>query len=307
PKDAAPVLAVAHLDTVWPVGTLARRPFRVAGDDAFGPGIFDTKAGVVLLLFALEALREEGVAAPRPVHGFLSLDEEIGSPASKRRVVELARGSRAALVLEPALGPHGAVKTARKGVGRFKVTVSGKAAHAGLDPDSGASAIHELAAQVTRMTALADRDAGTTLNVGRIEGGTTANVIAASASCDIDARVFTPEEAERLERELRALAPSLAGTRVDVTGGFDRPPLRRTPSVVACYELARGIAGDLGFELGEGSVGGGSDGCHTAPVVATLDGLGAVGASAHADDERISIGWLPRRAALLASLLVSFP
>jgi glutamate carboxypeptidase len=302
-----PVLAISHLDTVWPLGTLARRPFRVAGDEAFGPGIFDTKAGVVLLLFAIEALLEEKIALPRPIHGFLSLDEEIGSPASKRRVVELARGSVAALILEPALGPAGAAKTARKGVGRFKLSVTGKSAHAGLDPDSGASAVHELALQVTRVAALADRATGTTLNVGKIEGGTTANVIAASASAEIDARVFTPEEAARVESALRGLTPSLPGTTIKVEGSFDRPPLRRTESVVAVYEVARAVASDLGFELGEGSVGGGSDGCHTAPLVPTLDGLGAVGAGAHAEDERISIDWLPRRAALLASLLISFP
>jgi len=303
---APPVLAISHLDTVWPIGTLARRPFRVSGDEAFGPGIFDTKAGVVLLVFALEALLEERVPPPRPIHGFLSLDEEVGSPSSKRRLIELARSSAAALVLEPALGPGGAVKTARKGVGRFKLAVSGKSAHAGLDPDSGASAIHELAFQVTRIAALADRSSGTTLNVGKIEGGTTANVIAAEASAEIDARVFTPEEAERIERELRSLVPSLQGTAVRVEGGFDRPPLRRTESVVACYELARAISRDLGFDLEEGSVGGGSDGCHTAPLVPTLDGLGAVGAGAHADDERILVGWLARRAALLAGLLVAF-
>jgi glutamate carboxypeptidase len=306
PVGAAPVLAIAHLDTVWPIGSLARRPFRVAGDEAFGPGVFDTKAGVVLLLFALEALRDEGVVAPRPVHGFLSIDEEIGSPGSKRRIVELAQRARAALILEPALGPRGAAKTSRKGVGRFKLVVTGKAAHAGLDPDSGASAIHELAAQVGRVAALADRAKGTTLNVGKIEGGTTANVIAASASADIDARVFTPEEAERVERSLRELVPTLEGTQLRVEGGFDRPPLRRTDGVVACYEVARGVARELGFELEEGSVGGGSDGCHTAPLVPTLDGLGAVGAGAHAEDERISVSWLPRRAALLASLLVAF-
>jgi glutamate carboxypeptidase len=303
---AAPVLAISHLDTVWPLGTLARRPFRVAAGEAFGPGIFDTKAGVALLVLALEALQEEGVSAPRPIKGFLSLDEEVGSPGSKRRVIELARRARAALVLEPALGPNGAVKTQRKGVGRFKVTAVGRAAHAGLDPDSGASAIHELALQVTRIAALADRSRGTTLNVGRIEGGTTANVIAARAAADVDARVFDPEEADRVERALRSLEPSIAGTKVEVEGGFDRPPLLRSPAVVACYELARGIARDLGFELEEGSVGGGSDGCHTAPLVATLDGLGAVGAGAHADDERISVDWLARRAALLAALLVSF-
>src|SRR5579883_170649 len=174
PSDAAPVLAVSHLDTVWPLGTLARRPFRVTGNEAFGPGIFDTKAGVVLLLFALEALRDEGVRAARPIKGFLSIDEEIGSPASRRRVIELARGARAALILEPALGPEGAVKTARKGVGRFKLTVQGKTARAGLDPDSGASAVHELALQVTRIAALADRALETTVNVGKIEGGQAA-------------------------------------------------------------------------------------------------------------------------------------
>jgi glutamate carboxypeptidase len=307
PPDVAPVLVISHLDTVWPIGSLAKRPFRIEKGFAYGPGIFDTKASIVLLAFALEALAHEGVVAPRPIRGFLSVDEEVGSPASKKRVIELARGARAALVLEPALGPEGSLKTSRKGVGRFKVTVRGKSAHAGLDPEAGASAIHELAFQVTRLHAMADLARGTTVNVGKLEGGVGANVIAAEASALIDARAFAPEEAERIERAIHGLAPALPGTRIEVEGGFDRPPLLRSDAVVACFELARGIARDLGFTLGEGSVGGGSDGCHTAPLVPTLDGLGAVGAGAHAEDERIDVSWLPRRAALLAALLVSFP
>lgn len=307
PEGASPVLAISHLDTVWPTGTLAHRPFRVEQGWAYGPGIFDTKAGIVLLLFALEALAAERVTAPRPVRGFLSVDEEVGSPASKRRVVELARGSRAALVLEPALGPLGSVKTARKGLARYRVEVAGKAAHAGLDPYGGASAVHELALQIPDLVALADRTLGTTVNVGKIAGGTGANVIAAEAWCEVDVRAATPDEATRLERAFASLAPRTGGTTVRVQGGFDRPPLLRTEPVVACYETARAIGRDLGFELGEGAVGGGSDGSHTAPVVATLDGLGAVGDGAHADDERIDVSWLARRAALLAALLVSFP
>ncbi|MBI3724252.1 M20/M25/M40 family metallo-hydrolase [bacterium] len=231
---ARPVLAIAHLDTVWPRGTLARRGFRIEGDRAFGPGSFDTKAGVVLLLAALEALAEEGPRGPRPIVGFLSVDEETGSSRSRERVRELARAAQAALILEPALGPEGALKTART-------------------------------------------------------------------------RALTPGEAERVDASLRGLAPALEGTSLRVEGAFDRPPLVRTEAVAACFELARGIARDLGFSLSEGTVGGGSDGCHTAPHVATLDGLGAVGAGAHAEEEHVVLSWLPRRAALLASLLISFP
>jgi glutamate carboxypeptidase len=302
--SVAPGLVLGHFDTVWPVGTLARRPFRVEGGRAYGPGVFDMKASLVLVEEAIGAVRTLGLRLPRGVAVLLTSDEEIGSPTSRPLIEAQARRSAYSLVLEPPL-PGGPLKTARKGVGGFTVEVEGKAAHAGVEPEKGISAITELALQVSRINALANPSAGTTINIGRIEGGTTSNVVPAQALARIDVRATTQEEAARVERDLRALRPLTPGAALVVSGGFNRPPMERTPAVAALFERAREIGRSLGLELAEGSTGGASDGNFTAGLgIATLDGLGTLGAGAHAEDEHILIDTLPERAALLACLLL---
>jgi glutamate carboxypeptidase len=299
-----PALVLCHFDTVWPSGTVAGRPFRVEGGRAYGPGVLDMKASLVLVASALGALRAAGATPPRPVLALFTSDEEIGSPTSRGPIEGLAPGCAYALVMEPAL-PGGRLKTARKGVGNFSVAVEGRAAHAGVEPEKGATAIVELAAQILAIRDLADPPRGTTLNVGLVRGGTATNTIAAHASADLDVRVALLGEANRMEHALRSLAPKTPGTRVSVAGGFHRPPMERTPGIVALFERARSIGRSLGLDLGEGSTGGGSDGNFTAALgVPTLDGLGALGEGAHADHEHIIIRSLPERTALLAALLL---
>lgn len=296
-----PALVLGHFDTVWPLGTLARLPFRVEGDRAFGPGIVDMKASIVLVEEALAAL---GPALPRGVTVLFTSDEEIGSPTSRPIIEALALESDYALVMEAPL-PGGRLKTARKGVGGFTIEIEGRAAHAGVEPEKGLSAVTELALQIPRINALADPAAGTTVNVGRIEGGTTPNVVPAHAMARVDVRASTLGEARRVEEALRSLRPVTPGVGLIVSGRFNRPPMERTPAVARLFERAREVGrATLGLELSEGSTGGGSDGNFTAALgVATLDGLGALGAGAHAEDEHILIDSLPERAALLASLL----
>jgi glutamate carboxypeptidase len=305
PADAAaPILVLGHFDTVWPHGTLAPQPFRVAEGRAYGPGSYDMKAGLVLLEFAIEAIGALGIALPRPIVVLWTSDEEIGSPRSRGLIEEEARRSAFVLVLEPPLA-GGRLKTARKGVGRFRLVVSGRPAHAGVEPEKGISAVLELAHQVIRLHALNDPGAGTSVNVGVVQGGTTANVVPAEATATIDVRAATAEEARRVEAALRAATPVLPGARVRVEGGFNRPPMERTPQGAALFERLRAIGRGLGLDLGEGSTGGGSDGNFTAALgVPTLDGLGVPGAGAHAIDEHVIIKSLPERAALLAAALL---
>jgi glutamate carboxypeptidase len=299
----APALVLCHFDTVWPVGTLARRPFRVEDGRAYGPGAFDMKASLVLVAAAIEAIRALRLAPPRPLVVLFTSDEEVGSPTSRGLIEAEARGAAFALVMEAPL-PGGRLKTARKGVGGFTLTVSGRAAHAGVEPEKGASAIVELAHQVLAIGGLADRDAGTTLNVGTIAGGTTPNVVPDRATAAIDVRVSKLEEADRVEAALRALRPVTPGTSLAVAGKFNRPPMERTAAIGALFERARAVGRTLGMDLHEGATGGGSDGNFTAAVgTPTLDGLGAGGAGAHAEDEHVRVDSLPERAALLAALL----
>lgn len=297
-------LFLAHFDTVWPLGTLARMPFRVEDGRAYGPGAYDMKASLVLLEFALAALRETGGVPPRPVVVLLTSDEEIGSPTSQAVIETEVAGAAYALVPEPPL-PDGGLKTARKGVGHFVVEVAGRAAHAGVEPEKGASAIVELAHQVLAITRLADPPAGTTLNVGLIEGGSATNVVAASATARVDVRVTAMAEARRVEQAMAGLAPVLAGTTVRVSGGVNRPPMERTEAIAGLFARARLVGASLGFDLTEGASGGGSDGNITAALgVPTLDGLGTLGDGAHAAYEHVVIDSLPERAALLAALLM---
>jgi glutamate carboxypeptidase len=297
------LLLVGHLDTVWPIGTLAERPFRRDGDRAFGPGIFDMKAGVAIATFAMRALSELGRSANRPVTMLMTCDEETGSHFSRHIIEEEATASHAALVLEPPI-PGGKVKTKRKGVGEFELIVRGRAAHAGNDPRTGVNAIVELAHQILKISSMNDPERGITLNVGLVCGGLLSNVVPAEARAVIDLRFDSEEDGLRAARLLNSLEPILEGASLEVRGQLNRPPMRRTPQVAALFEHAKGLAAELGFQLEEGSVGGGSDGNFIAAMgVPVLDGLGVDGAGAHAEHEHIIISDIPRRAALLVRLI----
>jgi len=287
---AEPIMLLCHHDTVWPEGTLARLPFRVDGERVTGPGSYDMKAGIVEAAFALGAARPK-----RPVVVLSTSDEEIGSGSSRALIEETARKSVAVLVLEPA-ATGGAIKTARKGIADFILEVEGRAAHAGVEPEKGISAIDELAHQVLALKALSDPASGTTINVGVVEGGTRPNVVAARARAEIDVRFSRAAEAERVVRAINALQPKLAGARLHVSGGVDRPPMERSTGTIRLAQLAQQLADDIGFQLPETSTGGGSDGNFTAAIgIATLDGLGPDGGGAHADSEHLLIqSWLHR-------------
>ena len=300
---ARQVMLLGHFDTVWPVGQIERMPVREQAGRLHGPGVFDMKAGIAIGMLAVRALAAAGRLADVRVVMLWTADEERGSRSSRGLVEEEARRSSAVFVLEPAL-PGGAVKTGRKGCGEFELQVRGIAAHAGIDPTRGASAIDELAAQIEAVGALRDHARGVTLNVGVIEGGDRPNVVAEHARAVIDARAATMEDAHRLEQSMQQLRAVLDGTTLQVSGGFSRPPFERTPQVARLYECARAVAAELGRDLGEGTTGGGSDGNFTGALgVPTLDGLGAVGDGAHALDEHVVTADLTWRAALLAGLI----
>lgn len=306
PPETKQVLIVGHLDTVWPFGTLSRLPFRVTEDGkAHGPGIFDMKSGVAVLIESMRAIVEMGLATRRPVTILLTCDEEVGSRTSRALIEDEARRSAAALVLEPPI-PGGIVKTGRKGVGVYRVRVLGRAAHAGLDPEKGVNAIVELAQQTLQLTRLNDFERGTTVSVCVVNGGTTSNVIPAEASADVDVRFWEPLEGERIDHAIRSIEPFLPEARIEIGGGINRPPMPRSALNIELYERARGVAAEAGFELRDGIVGGGSDGNFIAALgVPTLDGLGVDGAGAHADHEHIVLADIPRRAALLTRLIAS--
>ena len=306
-RSGKPVLLLGHLDTVYPLGTLADMPCRLADGRLQGPGALDMKSGIALMLHAIDGLRTwHGDSLPRPVTVLLVSDEEMGSNSSRRITESLARRSEAVLVLEPSYGMKGAVKTARKGVGEYTLKVAGKAAHSGLDFEKGESAIIELAKQITAISKLVDLRRGLTLNVGLVFGGTRTNVIPALATASLDVRVARMKDAAGIDRRLRALKPFNRKCKLEIRGGVNRPPMERTSGVAALYEQAAEIAKQLGWKLEEASVGGGSDGNFTASLgIPTLDGLGGVGEGAHATHESILISELPRRAALLAELIES--
>ncbi|TMU99951.1 M20/M25/M40 family metallo-hydrolase [Streptomyces sp. DASNCL29] len=302
-RDNRPVLLLGHYDTVWPTGTLDTWPFQRDGDRISGPGVFDMKAGLVQAVWALRAL--DALGLPRPACTvMLNGDEETGSLASRDAIVEEARDSRLAMVFEAAA--DGAIKTARKGVGLFTVTVTGSEAHAGLDPTAGASAVDELAHQILRLADLRSPDAGTSLNVGVVAGGTRSNVTAGHAVARIDVRVATAAEQRRVGTALADLRPVDPRTRVEVTGGWNRPVFERTESVAALADLARRCAALLGHDLPEASVGGASDGNFVvAQGTPVLDGIGAVGSGAHARSENTSVSGMVTRAALAATVLAA--
>ena len=302
--DGAPLLILGHFDTVWDVGVLETMPLREEAGRLYGPGIFDMKAGIATAMLAVRALAAAG-RRPRIVM-LWTTDEEIGSRTSRTLIEHEARQSRAALVLEPSL-PGGAAKTSRKGCGEFELTIHGVAAHAGLDPGKGASAIHELARQIVALEQLQDPARGITINAGVVSGGTRTNVTAAEARALIDVRVQTLDDARRIEQTLQRLEPANPATRIVVNGSIDRPPLERSAAVVRLYEIAREVAAALGRTLGEGAAGGGSDGNFTAALgVPTLDGLGPRGDGAHARHEHVVLDDLPFRAALLGGVLSRF-
>jgi glutamate carboxypeptidase len=304
-RGGKPVLLLGHLDTVYPIGTLATMPFRIADGKVWGPGTLDMKSGIALAVHAIEGLQAfHGKVLPRPVTVLLVSDEEVGSDSSRKITEDLAKKSSAVLVLEPSYGLYGAVKTARKGIGEYKITIHGKAAHSGLDFEKGESAVLELARQIIEISKLTNSKRGLTLNTGVIEGGTRVNVIAAEASAWIDVRIARIKDAPEIGRKLRALKPFNRKCKIEITGGLNRPPMERTAGVAAVYKQAAKIAKDLGWNLEEAGVGGGSDGNFTAALgVPTLDGLGGVGEGAHASHESVLISELPRRAALLAALI----
>ena len=298
------VLVVGHLDTVWPVGSLERLPFRVTPEGcAHGPGIFDMKSGVAILVESLRTIVSQRLATKRPVTLLLTCDEEIGSRTSRPLIEEDAKNAAAALILEPPIS-GGVVKTGRKGIGTFTVRALGRAAHAGLDPEKGVNAIVELAHQTLRLSALNDYGRGVTVSVGLVEGGSALNVVPACASAKVDVRFWTPEDGENLIAAIRGLTPVTVGAKIEVSGGINRPPMPRSEKNIALYEHARALAAELGFELKDEVVGGGSDGNFIAAMgVPTLDGLSVDGAGAHAEHEHIVIDDIPRRAALLTRLM----
>jgi glutamate carboxypeptidase len=305
-RQARQILLLGHLDTVWERGTLAHMPFRVRQGRAYGPGVFDMKSGIVLALFAIRSLRQLGIPIQKNVALLLNSDEEIGSPSSRLITEREARRSDAVLVVEPPHGLSGALKTARKGVAEFVLRVHGRAAHAGIEPEEGASAILELSRQLLILERLAKTIKGVTISAGTIQGGTRSNVIPAEATAHLDVRVVRIEDQHKIEDKLRALRPIDRRTNLTVSGGFNRPPMERTPQTAALFERARRLAKPFGISLTETAVGGGSDGNFTAALgIPTLDGLGAVGDGAHAAHEHIIIRELPRRAALLAHLIAS--
>jgi glutamate carboxypeptidase len=304
-ENIKPVLLLGHFDTVYPLGTLATMPCLIADDRLHGPGVLDMKSGIALMLYAIAALQTWHTGLPRPVTVFLVSDEEVGSYSSRKITEALAKESAAVLVLEPA-GPRGAVKTARKGVGEYTLNVKGVAAHAGLDPGKGHSAILELARQISAISKLNDLQHGLSVNPGVIRGGTRTNVIAADATVEIDVRITHAKQAAALDRKFRSLKPFDKHCKLIIEGGINRMPMERNAGVAALYKKAQAIAKRIDWKLEEAAVGGGSDGNFTAGLgIPTLDGMGGAGQGAHAVHEHIVISELPRRAVLLAGMIES--
>jgi glutamate carboxypeptidase len=298
-----PLMLLGHLDTVWPVGTLSRMPFRVRGGRAWGPGVLDMKAGVVMALSALRILLEAGQLA-RPVMVLLNSDEETGSECSRGLTESLARKCQAVFVLEPAQGIPGAYKTARKGVAHYRLEVHGVAAHSGVDFAQGHSAVLELGRQIERASAITNSARGITVNAGVIGGGTRSNVVPAEAWAEFDVRIAKAVDGPRVDRKFHALRAVDRRCTLEVTGGLNRPPMERTSGTVTLFRRAATIASGLGFQLQEAATGGGSDGNFTSALgIPTLDGMGAVGEGAHAERESILLDALVPRTALLAAMI----
>lgn len=304
-RPKSQLLVLGHYDTVYPTGTLAKMPIYQSAGKFYGPGTFDMKAGIVQALFALEALQESAIPLRKNIVFLWTSDEEIGSESSRKLIESEALRSDAVFVLEPSLGPRGNLKTSRKGVGEAELTVHGRSSHAGLAPERGINAIHELAAQIVRIEKWNSHRRGVTINADIISGGSRANVIAENAKATLDLRAWKTTDMLALEKRLYAIKPIHRGAKVEIRGGFDRPPLERKHSA-ALYARATSLAKQMGFSLGEAAAGGGSDGNFTAALgIPTLDGLGAVGDGAHSLTEHVIVKSLPERAALLAALLAT--
>ncbi len=305
PRGRPSQLLLGHYDTVWPVGTLKKRPFSVIDDVVHGPGAFDMKGGLAQIVLALGAIRDLELETPVVPVVFVNSDEEIGSRSSTRYIRWLAKHADRALVMEPALGEFGSIKTERKGIGRFTITVYGKAAHAGLDPQAGASAILELSHIIQTLFALNDVDKGISVNVGTVDGGIQPNVIAPHSKAVVDVRVPTVADGAEIERIIHGLTPTTPNVRLKIEGGIGRPSMESTPRNRALWMLAKDRGTELGLKLDEARAGGGSDGNTTSQYTATLDGLGPVGDGAHANHEHLLISRTLERAALLTMLLIA--
>ena len=291
------ILLLGHTDTVWPAGEIAKRPFKIEAGRAMGPGVFDMKGGILLMWMAMKTVPTV------PVTILLTSDEEVGSNSSRALIESEASACRAVLVLEPSL-PGGTLKTARKGVGRFTLKAIGRAAHAGIDPEKGVNAIEEISRQILKIQQMTDSGRGTTVTAGVVHGGTRSNVVPAEAAAEIDVRITSMEEGDRVSKMIKALSPELPGARLEIRGSINRLPMERSSETVRLFEIARGVAARIGIDLKEGSTGGASDGNFTAALgIPTLDGLGPVGGGAHAVDEWVDVASLDQRAALLAGLI----
>ena len=304
-KHAQTQLLIGHIDTVWPIGTLEKMPFQLNKNTVKGPGVFDMKGGVVQMLTVLRILKELDYSPSVLPLVFLNSDEEIGSRESSRNIRRLARISSRSYVMEPALGEDGALKTRRKGVGRFTVHVQGKAAHAGLDPTAGASAILELSHVIQKLFALNDHDKGISVNVGVVDGGVRPNVVAPVSTATVDVRVLESEDIPKIENAIRSIESQTQGVLVTIDGRIGRPALEKNERNDLLWSYAKDCADTLGIELSEGTAGGGSDGSTTSQYTATLDGLGAVGDGAHADHEFLYIDKSIERIALLSMLILA--
>ncbi len=305
-KKSGQILALGHSDTVWPIGTLRTMPFRQEKGRLWGPGVLDMKSGLAFFVFAMRALRELDIPVSKKVALQLNADEEVGSHTSRALTEAAAERSDLVLVLEPGTGLEGKLKTARKGVGLYRIAAHGKASHAGVDFEAGASAIVELARQIERIAGFSNPALGITVNPGVISGGTRSNVVAAEASVEVDIRVARLKDAPGLDRRFHALRPFDKRCKIEVTGGLNRPPMERSRGIGQLFERARELAREVGIEAEESATGGGSDGNFTAALgVPTLDGLGGVGEGAHALNESILIDRIADRTALLAKLIAS--
>jgi glutamate carboxypeptidase len=303
-KKRGQILALGHSDTVWPMGTLRTMPFRQEKGRLWGPGVLDMKSGLAFFVFAMRALRELEIPVSKKVVLQINSDEEVGSETSRKLTEEAAKKSDCVLVLEPGTGLEGKLKTARKGVGAYRVDVRGKASHAGVDFGAGASAILELGRQIERIAGFTDLKRGVTVNPGVISGGTRSNVVAAEAQVEVDMRVARLKDAAGLDRKFRSLRPFDKRCSIEVTGGMNRPPMERSRGIEELFARAKRLGREIGVEVEESSTGGGSDGNFTAALgVPTLDGLGGVGEGAHAANESILIDRIADRTALLAKLV----
>jgi glutamate carboxypeptidase len=305
-RSVGQLLVLGHLDTVYGLGTISKMPFRISGGRAWGPGTFDMKGGLVQALFAVDVLRVLKVQPRKRLVFLWNSDEEIGSGSSRHAIEREARRSDAVFVLEPAFGPKGHLKTSRKGVGTAEIIVTGRSAHAGIDPKSGVNAVHELAMQIMQLAELNNPKRGIALQSTVVAGGTVSNVIPDRARVEVDVRYSRLSDAKAINRKLHSIKPILRGAQVEIRGGVNRPPLERTTAVRALFARAQSLMRETGLSLGEISTGGGSDGNLTAALgVPTLDGMGAVGDGAHSPREHVIVRRLSERAALLAGLLAT--